>query len=428
MKQSVNVGLIGFGIVGSGAISILTDRADSIARKVGVPVKVKRIADLDITTDRGVAVDKSVLTTDANEVLTDPDIDIVIETIGGVKPAGDFIRKALENGKNVVTANKELIAKHGAELLPLAEKNGVDLMFEAAVGGGIPVIRPMKVCLSGDKIVDIAGIVNGTTNYILTRMAGEGLGYAEVLPDAQAKGYAEANPTADVEGFDSAYKISILGSLAFNSTVDVTKVIREGITDITSEDISYAKKLGYVVKLVAMATLKGEDMLLRVHPAFLPAKHPLASVDDVFNAIYVKALGVGEVMFYGPGAGSLAAGAAVVGDVMDIAHNIMNDCNTRVPYTCADSRKMLGADAIVCKNYIRIIAEDNPGVLSSITGITAANNISIEAVTQCPLDGGKAEIVLLTHEAKENDVIKALAEIGAQSFDSKVASRIRVAE
>ena len=263
---------------------------------------------------------------------------------------------------------------------------------------------------------------------ILTRMAGEGLGYAEVLPDAQAKGYAEANPTAGVEGFDSAYKISILGSLAFNSTVDVTKVIREGITEITSEDISYAKKLGYVVKLVAMATLKGEDMLLRVHPAFLPAKHPLASVDDVFNAIYVKALGVGEVMFYGPGAGSLAAGAAVVGDVMDIAHNIMNDCNTRVPYTCADSRKMLGADAIVCKNYIRIIAEDNPGVLSSITGITAANNISIEAVTQCPLDGGKAEIVLLTHEAKENDVIKALAEIGAQSFDSKVASRIRVAE
>ncbi|MBQ7525098.1 MAG: homoserine dehydrogenase [Abditibacteriota bacterium] len=285
MKQSVNVGLIGFGIVGSGAISILTDRADSIARKVGVPVKVKRIADLDITTDRGVKIDKSILTTDANDVLTDPDIDIVIETIGGVKPAGDFIRKALENGKNVVTANKELIAKHGAELLPLAEKNGVDLMFEAAVGGGIPVIRPMKVCLSGDKIVDIAGIVNGTTNYILTRMAGEGLGYAEVLPDAQAKGYAEANPTADVEGFDSAYKISILGSLAFNSTVDVTKVIREGITEITSEDISYAKKLGYVVKLVAMATLKGEDMLLRVHPAFLPAKHPLASVDDVFNAI-----------------------------------------------------------------------------------------------------------------------------------------------
>lgn len=253
MKDVINVGVIGFGIVGSGAVGILQSNSDDIARKVGCPLCVKKIADLDITTPRPVKVDTGVLTTNADDIINDPDIDIVVETIGGLKPAGDFIRRSLKNGKHVVTANKELIAKEGSTLLPLAGELKRDFMFEASVGGGIPIIRPMKACLAGNEIMEIKGIVNGTTNYILTRMAAEGLSYSEVLPDAQAKGYAEANPTADVEGFDAAYKISILGSIGFTSRVDVTKVYHEGITQISAEDMKYAAELGYVIKLLAIA-------------------------------------------------------------------------------------------------------------------------------------------------------------------------------
>ena len=309
MKDVINIGLIGFGVVGSGAVKILRDNQGNIARKVGSRLELKRIADLDITTPRPVEVDKAILTTDASAIIDDPEIDIVIETIGGLKPAGDFIRRSLRSGKSVVTANKELIAKEGSTILPLAAEMGRDFMFEASVGGGIPIISPLKCSLAGNEILEIKGIVNGTTNYILTKMMQESLSFETALAEAQAKGYAEADPTADVEGHDAAYKIAILSSIAFTSRVDVAKVHHEGITSITSDDMKFARELGYAIKLLAIGKVRDGRMLVRVHPAFVPNSHPLASVSGVFNGIFVKGDAVGEVMFYGPGAGSLAAAA-----------------------------------------------------------------------------------------------------------------------
>ena len=356
MKDVINIGLIGFGVVGSGAVKILRDNEGNISRKVGSRLEIKRIADLDITTPRPVEVDKAILTTNASDIIDDPEIDIVIETIGGLKPAGDFIRRSLRAGKSVVTANKELIAKEGSTILPLAAELGRDFMFEASVGGGIPIISPLKCSLAGNEIIEIKGIVNGTTNYILTKMMQEGLSFETALAQAQAKGYAEADPTADVEGHDAAYKIAILSSIAFTSRVDVARVYHEGITSITADDMKFAGELGYAIKLLAIGKVRDGGMLVRVHPAFVPKSHPLASVSGVFNGIYVKGDAVGDVMFYGPGAGSLAAGSAVVGDVIDVARNINFGATSRVSCTCFDKREMLSMDSIRCMNYIR-----NPG-------------------------------------------------------------------
>ncbi len=428
MKDTINIGIIGFGTVGAGAISILTDNATSIQQKVGSELRIKKVADLDITTPRPVTIDPAILTTNANEVIDDPEIDIVVETIGGVKPAGDFIRRALQNGKHVVTANKELIAKEGRTLLPLACDMKCDLAFEASVGGGIPIIGPMKSSLAGNEIVEVKGIVNGTTNYILTRMAREGLSYSEVLPDAQAKGYAEANPTADVEGHDAGYKITILSSIAFTSRADYSKVYTEGITNITSEDIRYADELGYVIKLLGIAKRMNGKMLVRVHPTFIPKNHPLANVNDVMNGIFVTGSAVGNVMFYGPGAGSLAAGSAVVGDVMDIARNINFGATSRIPCTCYDEREMLSMDHVRCKNYIRVRTEDKAKVLASISEAFGDNGVSIESVLQKMLPDSTAEIVWLTHEADEPNTRRALEQIRALPVVKEVCNWIRVEE
>ncbi len=428
MKDTINIGLIGFGIVGAGAVSILTDNAAAIQQRVGAAMKIKKIADLDITTPRPVKVDPGVLTTNADEVINDPEIDIVIETIGGVKPAGDFIRRALQNGKHVVTANKELLAKEGKSLLPLACELNRDLLFEASVGGGIPIIGPMKTSLAGNEIIDIKGIVNGTTNYILTRMANEGLDYAQVLPDAQARGYAEANPTADVEGYDAAYKIAILASIGFTSRVDVTKVYHEGITHIASEDMAYADAFGYVIKLLAIAQRIDGAMLARVHPTFVPKNHPLANVNGVMNGIFVHGDAVGDVMFYGPGAGSMAAGSAVVGDVIEIARNIRFDATSRISCTCYDERKMLSMDSVKCKNYIRLRTEDKPNVLASIATAFGENNVNIESVMQKVLPDATAEVVWLTHVAEEPNTRRALECIGALPAVREICNWIRVEE
>jgi len=428
LKEVINIGVIGFGIVGSGAVKILLDNQDSIARKVGCRLNIKRIADLDITTDRGFQVDRSILTTNSDEIINDPEIDIVVETIGGLKPAGDFIRRSLKAGKNVVTANKELIAKEGSTILPLAEEMGLDFMFEASVGGGIPIIRPLKSCLAGNEILEIKGIVNGTTNYILSRMRDEGLGFETVLKDAQANGYAERDPTADVEGHDAAYKLSILASIAFTSRTDVTKVYHEGITKISAEDMRGADELGYVIKLLAIGKLIDGSVQARVHPAFVPKTHPLANVNGVFNAIYVKGSAVGEVMFYGRGAGSAAAGSAVVGDIVDIARNINRGSTSRIPCTCFDSRDMLSMDSVVCKNYVRIVAEDKPRVLAAIATEFANNNVSIESVIQKVRPSGDAEIVWLTHEAMEPNMRNALNAIRALPVVEEIGSWIRVEE
>lgn len=428
MKDVINIGLIGFGVVGSGAVQILYENSESIARKVGSRLAITKIADLDITTPRQISVDPGILTTNADEIINDPNIDIMVETIGGVSPAGDFIRRALRAGKHVVTANKELIAKEGGSLLPLACELKRDFMFEASVGGGIPIIRPLKSCLAGNEILEVKGIVNGTTNYILTRMASEGLSYEDVLPDAQAKGYAERDPTADVEGHDAAYKIAILASIAFTSRVDVSKVYREGITSIAAKDVAYADELGYVIKLLAIAKQIDGAVLVRIHPAFVPKGHPLSHVNDVFNGIYVRGSAVGEIMFYGPGAGSLAAGSAVVGDIIDIARNINHGSTARIPCTCFDERAMLTMDNVRCKNYVRVIAEDRPRVLAALATVFADHNVSIESVLQKVLPGSKAEIVWLTHEAAEPDMRAALGAIAGLSVVDRVGSWIRVEE
>ncbi len=426
MKEVINVGIIGFGTVGVGTVKLLSENADSIARKVGSRLVIKRIADLDITTPRSVSMDPSLLTTNADDILNDPEIDIVVEVIGGVSPAGDYIKRALEFGKHVVTANKELIAKEGANLFPLASQLKRDLMFEASVGGGIPIIRPLKTCLAGNEILEIKGIVNGTTNYILTRMKDEGISFVEALRQAQEKGYAEADPTSDVDGHDAAYKIAILASIAFTSRADVTAVYREGIREITADDLNYADQLGFAVKLLAIAKKFSDGMSVRVHPAFVPKTHPLAHVHGVYNAIFVRGSAVGEVMFFGRGAGSEAAGSAVVGDIIDIARNINMGATGRVPCTCFDQLPMLGMESVSCRNYVRIIAEDKPRVLAAIAAEFANYDVSIESVLQHVLPDSCAEIVWLTHEAPEPSMRAALDAIGHLPVVKQIGSRIRV--
>lgn len=428
MRDVINIGLIGFGKVGTGAVRLLVENEESIARKVGSRLRIKRIADIDITTPRPVRIDPSLLTTDADKIIADPTIDIVIETVGGLSPAGEFIRRSLEAGKHVVTANKELIAKEGQTLLPLAARLKRDLMFEASVGGGIPIIRPLKTCLAGNEIAEVKGIVNGTTNYILSRMKDEGLSFDRALREAQEQGYAELDPSSDVEGHDAAYKICILASIAFTSRADVNKVYREGITAIAAEDMHYAEELGFVIKLLAVAKRLDDGMSVRVHPAFVPRSHPLAHVNGVFNAIFVRGSAAGDVMFYGRGAGSEAAGSAVVGDVIDIARNINLNATGRVPCTCYEERPMLGMERVTCRNYVRIIAEDKPRVLAAIATKFADSDISIESVLQRMLPDSTAEIVWLTHEAPEPKMRSALEAISALPVVKSIGSRIRVEE
>lgn len=429
MKEVINIGMAGFGTVGSGAVKILLDNKESIERKIGARLNIKRIGDLDVATPRQVQVDPSVLTTNTQEIIDDPEIDIFVETIGGLKPAGDFIRQALRNGKHVVTANKELVAKEGSTILPLAAELKRDFMFEASVGGGIPIVRPLKSCLAGNDILEVKGIVNGTTNYILTRMLEDGASFDSALSEAQKRGYAEPiDPSADVDGHDAAYKVAILASIAFTSRVDVTKVYREGITKLTADDIAYASELGYTIKLLAIAKQVDGGVLARVHPTFVPLSHPIAHVNGVFNGIFVKGSAVGEVMFYGPGAGSLAAGSAVVGDIIDVARNMVHGCTARVPCTCYDTRPMLSMDSVRGKNYIRIIAADKPRVLAAIATEFANADVSIESVIQKVLPDGNAEIVWLTHEAAEPSVRTALETISKLPVVECIGNWIRVEE
>lgn len=422
----INVGIVGYGIVGSGTVSLLLKNAQIITQRVGIPINVAKIADLDVTTDRGIDIDKSILTTNADDIINDPNIQIMVETIGGTGFAKDIIIKALKAGKNVVTANKELIAKHGDEILPLATKNNVDFMFEASVGGGIPIIGPLKNSLAGNEILEIIGIVNGTTNYILTRMKNEKLDYDVVLKDAQANGYAEANPTADVDGFDASYKLAILSSIAYNSRCDYKGIYREGIREITAADIKYADELGYTIKLLAISKEIDGKIQARVHPTFVSYSHPLANVNGVMNAIYIKANGVHESMYYGPGAGSIATGSAVVGDIIEIARNIMANNTSRIPCKCYNTKEMTNIDNLEVKNYIRIIAKDTPGCIAKISKVFSDNNVSLESIIQKDTKGGVAEIVWLTHESTEMSIDKSLEEIKKLDVVEKVGSRIRV--
>jgi len=427
-RDVIRIGILGFGNVGAGAYQVLQENAAAIASKAGSTIEVARVADIDWDRPRPVDLPQSKRTTDARAVIADPDIDIIIETIGGTDPALDFVLSALRAGKSVVTSNKELIAKHGREILEEADARGLDIYFEGAVGGGIPIIQPLKQSLAANRIRSIVGIVNGTTNYILTQMAAGGRDFAQSLAEAQQKGYAEPDPTDDIEGNDAAYKLAILASIAFNSRAALEHIYREGISRVAPPDMVYARELGYVVKLLAIGRERGDAVELRVHPAFLPMSHPLAAVTDVFNAIFVEGSAVGRLMFYGRGAGAGPTGSAVVGDVIEVARNINHGATGRVPCTCFESRQVVPMDDVVTKHYVRMQVADRPGVLAKIAAVFGEEGVSLASVVQKAATGAGAEIVWVTHEAKERAVRRSLDRIRALPEVTEVSSWIRVEE
>jgi homoserine dehydrogenase len=377
-----------------------------------------------ISKERTVPVPEPLLTHDAAAVVADPDIDLVVEVIGGIEPARTLILEAVKAGKPVVTANKELIANVGQELFDAAAGAGVDLLFEAAVGGGIPLIRPLRESLAGETIRRVTGIVNGTTNFILTRMAEEGAGYADALAEAQQLGYAERDPTADVEGYDAGAKAAILASIAFGARVVAGDVYREGISDITAADIAYAKRLGYVVKLVAVAEHHPDgDVAVRVHPAMVPATHPLASVRESFNAVFIEGESAGELMLYGRGAGGMPSASAVLGDLIDAAHNLRAGSVGRALQL--RPVRLRSIDDLTSAYYLDLEVADRPGVLAAVAGVMGAHAVSIKSMEQEGTGAG-ARIVFVTHEARERDVQACIAELRSLDVVLRVGTLLRV--
>jgi homoserine dehydrogenase len=425
MGNTITVGLLGMGTVGTSVVKILTENANDILQKVGVPVKIKKIMVRQLNKPRDINIDAE-FTTNIDDIINDPDIDIIVEVMGGMIPAKDYIVKALAAGKHVVTANKDVVAKYGQEIFEEADKSKVDFLFEASVAGGIPIIRPLKQCLAANKISEVMGIINGTTNYMLTKMTNEGLDFDSVLAEAQAKGYAEADPTADVGGFDAARKIAILASIAFGSRVSIDDVYVEGITTISTEDIAYAKELGYVIKLLAIAKDNEGGIDVRVHPAFIPAKHPLASVHDVFNAIYIKGDAVGETMFYGRGAGGMPTASAVVSDIIDVARNITHNANSRILCTCFTQKSFCPVQNTESPYYIRLLVSDKPGVLAAIAGAFGAQQVSLHSVIQKRKVNTSSELVLITYQVSDANLRLAINTISGMSVVNKVSSIIRV--
>ena len=436
MKSRIGIGLIGFGTVGTGVVKILLQNAALIRRRLGVPVELIRVADLDVTTDRGVALPTGVLTADARRVLEDPDVDIVLELIGGYDTAKRIILEAMEKGKQVVTANKALLAVHGEELFEAAARHGVDLGFEASVGGGIPVIRALREGLAANTILSIYGIINGTSNYILSRMTREGHGFQEVLAEAQKAGYAEADPTFDVAGTDSAHKLSIMVSLAYGTPVNFKDVYTEGITKLTPLDIAYAREFGYTIKLLGIAKFTGgeQDGVIeaRVHPTMIPSDSPVAQVEGVYNAIQLVGDAVNDIVLYGQGAGAMPTGSAVVSDVIDIARNLLRGSSGRVPPASfqREQRRPLRLrpiEEIATLYYLRFMVLDRPGVLSQIAGVLGHQGISISSVLQKGRkDGQTVPVVIMTHTATERSVQAALREIDRMAFISEPTTLIRV--
>ena len=392
--------------------------------RTGSEIRVERIAVRDLADPRYVEVPDEMLTTDAAAVIEDPEIDIIVEVMGGIEPARTFILEAFAAGKHVVSANKELMSTHGGEILRAAEEAGLDIAFEASVGGGIPILLPIKQSLAGNAISQILGIVNGTTNYVLTRMTEEGLSFAQAIAKAQSLGYAEADPSADVEGRDAAAKLAILASMAFNSRVTLDDVYAEGITGITADDITFGRDLGYVIKLLAVAKDDADGISVRVHPTMIPAHHPLATVRDENNAIFISGDAVGELMFYGKGAGSMPAASAVVGDVISISRNMLSG-GRMVGCTCFYEKPVKDMADVVCRYFMIFDVPDRPGVLARIAGVFGDNGVSIKSVIQHGM-GEEARIILITHEVREQALrttVKGLEELEAVN---RIVSVIRV--
>lgn len=422
----VNIGLLGCGTVGSGVVKLLASNRDVISLRTGQGVAIKRILEKDPEKVLSLGLSEDVLCADIKDILDDDDISVVVELIGGIEPARTFILQALRKGKNVVTANKDLIAVHGQELLAAAEENKVDFFFEASVGGGIPLIYPLKHSLGANRIKEVMGIVNGTTNYILTKMSEEGLEFSRALKEAQELGYAEADPTSDVEGYDAARKIAILASIAFNSRVTFENVYVEGITRLSPLDIKYGYELGYVVKLLAIAQEIDGRVQARVHPAFIPMHHPLAAVKGVYNAVFVNGDAVGEVMFFGRGAGQMPTASAVVGDIMEICHNLSHGTTGMLGCTCFEAKEIIPIDKVESKFYIRMLVKDRPGVLAAIAGVFGSHQLSIATVLQKTSGEEFAQLVLVTHRVPESDLRDALMVLGEMSIVAEICNVIRV--
>lgn len=425
MERIVNVGLLGFGTVGTGVVRILEGNAAMLAQKTGVKTQIKTILVRDIQKKRKIDV-TATLTTQADDILEDGAIQIVVELLGGEEPARTLMLKALNAGKHVVTANKDVMAKYGRELFAAAEAHGVNLLFEASVGGGIPIIRPLKRCLAANRISEVMGIVNGTTNYMLDKMTTAGADFATVLAEAQAHGYAEADPTADVGGLDAARKIAILASIAFGTRVSLHDVSVEGITGIEPQDIDYGRELGYTVKLLAIAQENEKGVNARVHPAFIPQTHPLASVRDVFNAIFVRGDAIGDAMFYGRGAGEMPTASAVCADIMEVARDIGTGSHSRILCTCFEEKRISPIAETESPYYIRLLAEDRPGVMAAIAGAFGDYQVSLNSVIQKRRVGERAEIVLLTYRVKDADLRLAVKTLSGLSAVNKVSAVIRV--
>ena len=422
----VKIGLLGCGTVGSGVAKLLQQNGQEIEQKLGTSIVVSKVLDLDTDKCKALGFTDDQIVSDFTVILNDPEIEIVLELIGGIEPARTFVLQAMQKGKHVVTANKDLIALHGKELFETADANHVDFYFEASVGGGIPIITPMKQTLAANQIQEVIGILNGTTNYILTKMSKEGLDFADVLAEAQSLGYAEADPTSDVGGLDAARKISILASIAFNSRVTFHDVYCEGITGITALDIKIAHEMGYVIKLLAIAKADNGKIQARVHPTFLPQTHPLANVNDVFNAVFIRGDAVGDVMLYGRGAGQMPTASSVVGDVIEIVRNQQSGSNGRVGCTCYQESPIQDMAEVRNQFYIRMQVTDQPGVLAGIAGVFGNNNVSLASVMQQadPLD--LAELVLITHQVREKDLQNALTILKGMSIVSSIDNVIRL--
>lgn len=423
-ERTVRVGVLGCGNVGAAVIRLLHDHADEIALRAGCRLEVVRVAVRDTDRERGVPLGLGVLTSDPGELVESPDVDIVCELMGGVDPARQLILRAFDAGKPVVTANKELLATHGRELFDAADAGALDLYFEAAVAGGIPLIRPLKESLAGERIRRILGIVNGTTNFILTQMSDHGSSFDDALAAAQEMGYAEPDPTADVEGHDAAAKCAILASIAFNARVVAGDVFREGITTITPQDVADARRMGYVVKLLAIAELQDEAITARVHPAMVPAAHPLASVRDAYNAVFIEGEKVGQLMFYGRGAGGDPTAVSVVGDLATVARHLVSG-GRGVGCTCRLDRRIRSMDDTTGQYYLNLHVEDRPGVLAEIADHFGRNGVSIERVWQ-EGSGDEATLVFITHRAQEGAFQKTLQELRELSAVRAVQSLLRV--
>ena len=422
--KNIHIGMLGCGVVGSQVAALLEKNNAELSTRAGAKLILKKIAVRDIKAARE-GINQSLFTTDAQSVIDDAEIDIIIEVMGGIDPARELILAAIKNGKSVITANKALLASHGADLFTAADNKGVDLYYEAAVAGAIPIIRPMRESLVGDQITRVMGIVNGTTNYILTKMDEEGRAFADVLKEAQSLGYAEADPTADVEGIDAASKAAIIAGLAFHSRVSVDDVYREGISSITADDVAVAKTMNHVIKLLAIAELTSDDRIsVRVHPTLIPRSHPLAAVRNAFNAVFVEAKSAGQLMFYGPGAGGAPTASAILGDVVAVARHRVSDSVGPRESDYAD-RAIAPIGDTKTQFLIRLNVADKPGVLAAIAQVFAKEGVSIQTVRQSGR-GNDAELIVVSHGATEEALSSTVSALSKMDIVTKVESVLRV--